>query len=105
MTDIYEPGSTFKVVTFAAALNEGVVTAEDRIYCENGRHRFKGRRRPLHDTRPYEWMSVREVLQKSSNIGTVKIALKLGEERLHDYIKRFGFGKVSDVCLLGEIPG
>lgn len=105
VTEIFEPGSTFKAMTFAAGMNEDCVVSTDKIYCENGKYRVKGRRKPLHDHKPHKWLSVQEILQKSSNIGTVKIAQKLGSKRLYDYISLFGFGKKTGVSFHGEASG
>lgn len=105
IADTFEPGSTFKIVTFAAALNEGLVQNEDKIFCENGRYKVKGRSRPLHDHKPHGWLTVHQIMQKSSNIGTAKIAQKLGEEKLYDYMRAFGFGRSSGLNLLGEVEG
>lgn len=101
--DVYEPGSTFKVVTIAAALNEGVVDLDDRIFCENGRFEFAGR--VLRDHEPYGVLSVREIISKSSNIGAAKIGIMLGEERLYRYILGFGFGARTGIMLPGEVAG
>jgi len=103
VTDFFEPGSVFKIVTASAALEEDEFSLKDRIYCENGAYRFG--RRVLHDHRPHGWLSFPEVIQKSSNIGTTKIAQTLGEERLYEYIRSFGFGQVTNVDLPGEVPG
>jgi len=105
VTDIYEPGSTFKIVPVAAALNEGFVFPDDIIFCEHGKYKIKGRRKPLHDHKPHGNLSVREVVKKSSNIGTVKIADHLGKENLYDYVKKFGFGKKTGILLPGEALG
>jgi cell division protein FtsI (penicillin-binding protein 3) len=103
ITDIYEPGSVFKIFTFAGAVEEGLVHVNDRIFCEYGKYRTGGR--TLHDVHPYGALTVAEVLAKSSNIGTSKIADKLGKDRLHAYIKKFGFGQKTDIDLPGEISG
>jgi len=103
VTDLFEPGSIFKIVTAAAAIEEGLISPDDIIYCENGswfvRNHF------LRDVHPYGSLKVREIIEKSSNIGTVKIAMKLGEEKLYDYCKKFKFGKPTGVDLPGEIGG
>ena len=103
VTDIYEPGSTFKIVTASAALQEGVVFPEEEIFCENGSMPMAGR--PLHDHKPSGWLSFEEVIAHSSNIGTAKVAMRLGANRLERYISKFGFGEKSGVDLPGEIPG
>lgn len=98
-----EPGSTFKIVTAAAALNDGLVEPTTPIYCENGRFRYGGR--TLRDHRPYGQLSVHEVLVKSSNIGSAKLGIQLGDERLYEYVRRFGFGERTGIQLPGEISG
>jgi cell division protein FtsI/penicillin-binding protein 2 len=101
ITDIAEPGSTFKAVVVSAALNEGVVKLTDAFDCENGRFYFGGR--TLHDHDPYGVLTVERIITKSSNIGAAKIGLKLGEERLYEYICRFGFGESTGLPLPGEV--
>ncbi len=103
VTDTYEPGSVFKAVLAAAALEEGVVGREDLIFCEFGRYRYGGR--TIHDFKEYGWLSFARVLQLSSNIGVTKVADKLGRERYHRYIRRFGFGAKTGVDLPGEVSG
>ena len=101
--DMMEPGSTFKIVVAAAALNEGKVHLDSTIFCENGIWNYGGR--PLHDHKAYGELSVQDVLVKSSNIGAAKLALGLGEQKFYEYIRRFGFGERTGVELPGEIPG
>lgn len=103
VTDQVEPGSTFKIVVVSGALNENVVELTDLIDCENGRFHYGGR--TLHDHHPLKILSVERVLTKSSNIGAAKIGIKLGEQRLYDYMKAFGFGTRTGLPLLGEAPG
>lgn len=98
-----EPGSTFKIVTAAAALNERLVEPGTLIYCENGRFSYGGR--TLRDHRPYGQLSVHDILVKSSNIGSAKMAIQMGEQRLYEYVRRFGFGERTGIDLPGEIPG
>ena len=101
--NMVEPGSTFKIVTAAAALNEKVVRPESMVFCENGKFMFCGK--PLHDHHAYGDLSVNDILMKSSNIGAAKLALKLGDQRFYEYIRRFGFGERTGVSLPGEISG
>lgn len=101
--DLFEPGSVFKIVTASAALEEKKVVEEDRFFCENGAYKVGGH--TLHDHRPHGWLTFREVIEQSSNIGTVKVAQILGPETLYRYIKLFGFGVKSGVDLPGEISG
>ena len=103
ITDTYEPGSVFKAVLAAAALEEGVVGREDLIFCEEGKFVYGGR--TIHDFKEYGWLSFAKVMQLSSNIGVTKVADRLGKERYHRYIRRFGFGSKSDVDLPGEATG
>lgn len=99
----YEPGSTFKAAVIASAFNEGIITPE-RIYdCENGTWMFHGR--PLNDYHPYGRLSVADILKKSSNIGTAKIGLELGREKLEPYLRAFGFGSKTGIDLPGEESG
>ncbi|HEY2615201.1 MAG TPA: penicillin-binding protein 2 [Chthoniobacterales bacterium] len=101
--DMMEPGSTFKIVSAAAALNERKVQPDTMIFCENGTWNFGGR--PLHDHKAYSDLSVQDVLVKSSNIGAAKLALSVGEQKFYEYIRRFGFGERTGVELPGEIGG
>lgn len=98
-----EPGSTFKIVTAAAALEERKATLETMIQCEGGSFSYGGK--VLRDHHPYGELSVEDVLAKSSNIGAAKLAMRLGDLKLYEYIRRFGFGERTGVLLPGEIPG
>lgn len=100
---VYEPGSTMKAATIAAALNEGIVTPQSMIDCENGQWIYG--RRPLRDSHPNGTLTVADVLKKSSNIGSAKIALLLGNERLEGYFRKFGLGKALGIDLAGEENG
>ncbi|MDD5424704.1 MAG: penicillin-binding transpeptidase domain-containing protein [Candidatus Omnitrophica bacterium] len=104
VTDMYEPGSIFKIVTASGALQEKIVGLNDRFYCENGAWRHAGGK-VLHDHKPHGWLTFRQVIEKSSNIGTVKVGIKLGADNLYGYIKKFGFGDITGIELPGEIPG
>src|SRR5213595_2569028 len=101
--DMMEPGSTFKIVTAAAALNEKKVRPDSMIFCENGIWNFGGT--ALHDHRPFADLSVKDILVKSSNIGAAKLALSIGDEKFYEYIRRFGFGERTGIELPGEISG
>src|SRR5882762_1209809 len=101
--DMMEPGSTFKIVTAAAALNEKKVRPDTTIFCENGAWTYGGR--VLHDHKAYGELSVRDILVKSSNIGAAKLALCVGDQKFYEYIRRFGFGERTGVELPGEING
>jgi cell division protein FtsI (penicillin-binding protein 3)/stage V sporulation protein D (sporulation-specific penicillin-binding protein) len=101
--DMMEPGSTFKIVAAAAALNERKVRPDSSIFCENGLWNFGGT--ALHDHRAFSYLSVREILVKSSNIGAAKLALTVGDQKFYEYIRRFGFGERTGIELPGEING
>jgi len=103
VTDPVEPGSTFKLVTASAALEENVARLTDTFYCENGFVVRNGRR--LRDHHGYGLLSFPQVIEKSSNIGTAKIAARLSDNQLYTYIRRFGFGEKSLVNLPGEEEG
>jgi len=103
ISDSFEPGSVFKIITASAALNEKIVDFDSEFFCENGAYRVG--KRILHDYRPYGMLTFREVIEKSSNIGTVKVAKKLGKEKLYEYIKRFNFGEIAGIDLPGEAYG
>jgi len=103
IVDMFEPGSTFKLVVVSAALNEQAVTAEQKFNCENGNFFYGGK--SLHDVHKYGELSVHDILVKSSNIGCAKIGLHLGADTFYEYIRRFGFGDRSGLGLPGEIPG
>ena len=98
-----EPGSTFKVVTASAALEERLVSVDDEFDCEMGGMWIDRRR--IRDHHPYGMLTMPEVLMKSSNVGTIKIGYRVGARKLHDYIRRFGFGAKTGVSLPGEIGG
>ena len=101
--DMMEPGSTFKIVAAAAALNEHKLRPDSTIFCENGLWNFGGS--ALHDHRAFSYLSVRDILIKSSNIGAAKLALSVGEQKFYEYIRRFGFGERTGIELPGEING
>jgi len=103
ISDVAEPGSTFKIVVCSGALNEGIVTLNDQFDCENGAFMYAGRL--LHDAHPYGVLSVEEILFHSSNIGAAKVALRMGPTRLSDYIHRYGFGHKTEIALPGEVSG
>jgi cell division protein FtsI/penicillin-binding protein 2 len=101
ISDMVEPGSTFKIVTTSAALTERIVRPTTMINCENGY--FSAYK--LHDHHPYSDLSVHDALVKSSNIGLAKLAMQLGDQKFYEYIRRFGFGERTGVNLPGEIGG
>ncbi len=103
VTDPYEPGSTFKIVTASAALEEGVASPGDIFYCEEGKMAVAGG--VIRDHEKEGYLTFREVIQKSSNIGMIKIAMRMNDERLYRYIRAFGFGEKTGIDLEGEAPG
>lgn len=103
ITAVYEPGSTFKPLVVAWALDAGVLHPEEMIDCERGVYRIG--RRLLHDHHAYDQLSVTDVLVKSSNIGMAKIGQRLGVEGLHRCVTAFGFGRLTGTSLPGEEAG
>lgn len=103
VSNAYEIGSVFKPIVMAIALEEGIVHPDDRIFCHDGLYRSG--RRSLHDHHPYGWLTAREVIWKSSNIGMAKIGEALGNERMYDRLKAFGFGEPTGIELPSESPG
>lgn len=101
--DLYEPGSTFKIVMAGAALEEGLITPEDLIDVSAGMIRFGSRQ--IDDVHRYGVLSFTKVIVKSSNVGAIKVGLRLGPERLNRYISRFGFGQTLLPDFKGENPG
>ena len=101
--DMMEPGSTFKIVAASAALNERKLRPDSTIFCENGLWNFNGT--ALHDHRAFSYLSVRDILIRSSNIGAAKLALSVGEQKFYEYVRRFGFGERTGIELPGEING
>jgi cell division protein FtsI (penicillin-binding protein 3) len=101
--DLYEPGSTFKIVTASAALEEHVMGPDDRIDTGAGVIRFGSRQ--IDDMHRYGVLSFTDVIVKSSNVGAVKIGLRLGPEKLGRYVSRFGFGQTLLPDFRGENPG
>jgi len=100
----FEPGSTLKVVTVAAALEEGLYLPHSLIHCENGVYRLGGRVIHDHEKR-YGYLTVSRVVEYSSNIGIAKIAKALGKKTLFRYMQNFGFGTSTGLELPGETPG
>lgn len=106
LNDIYEPGSTFKIITAAAALEEGSANLDTHYYCNGFIRDIQG-----HTIKCASWynphgsQTFSEAVQNSCNIAFVNMARDLGKEKLHEYVKAFGFGEVSGIELLGEQPG
>lgn len=103
VSDMFEPGSTFKVVVAAAALEAGLVRSNEMINCENGSFPMSGH--VFRDHNAYGLLTFKEVLEHSSNIGAIKLGLKLGQQRLYQALLDFGFGSPTNVDLPGEIGG
>lgn len=103
IADAFEPGSTLKVFTIAAALQAGVVRADEQIPCEEGRWRVG--HYTIHDSHRYESLDVGGIVKKSSNIGVSKIAFRLGKAGVHRHLRRFGFGSRTGIRLPGERRG
>ena len=103
VTDPFEPGSTFKVIMAASALEEGVVRPTDRVFGENGAITVANA--TIHDWKKYGWLTFAEVLQNSSNVGSIKIGMQLGKERYYRYMTAFGFGSPTNLGLPGESRG
>jgi len=99
----FEPGSVFKVITLAAALETTNLTPETMINCGNGTINLFGR--VIHDHKAYSSLSMADVLANSSNIGAIQIGLKVGDQRLYEYVRRFGFGRKTGIELPGESAG
>ncbi len=103
ITDFYEPGSTFKIVPVAGALNDGKIKLSSVFNCENGLFRYAGV--SLHDHHSYGPLTVEKIITYSSNIGAAKVGLELGENRLYEHISNFGFGMPTGIQLPSESPG
>lgn len=100
----YEPGSIFKIIPSSAVLNEGIMTPESTVFCENGRYRLSNGR-VIRDVSAKGVLTLNQVIQKSSNIGMIKVVNKLGHEELATYIEKYGFGKPTGVDLPYEHSG
>jgi cell division protein FtsI (penicillin-binding protein 3) len=101
--DLYEPGSTFKIVTASAAFEERAVTPSTIVDASAGNIRFGSR--VINDDRNYGVLSFADVIVHSSNVGAIKVALKLGPQAIGDYVRRFGFGRPTSPDFRGESPG
>jgi cell division protein FtsI (penicillin-binding protein 3) len=103
VSDIYEPGSTFKMVTISAGLEEKVTRPDEMFDCQMGSIVINGMR--IRDSRPHGMLSVADIIAESSDVGAIKVALRLGEERFYKYIRAFGFGQPTGIELPGETRG
>ena len=103
LQNIYEPGSTFKVVAFSAALEKKLVRPDDHIDGQMGAITVAGR--VIHDHKPFGTLTISEALAKSSNVAAIKLGLRVGDETMYEYMKRFGFGSRTGIELPGETAG
>lgn len=103
ITDIYEPGSTFKIVVGSAAIEEKLFPSGQTFDCSRGSIEVGGKN--VRDAHKHGVLTFEEVIQKSSNVGSIQIGMRLGKERIYHYAKRFGFGEKTDLDLPGEVSG
>ena len=103
LQNIYEPGSTFKVVAYSAAIEKGLVKPEDKIDCQMGQITVAGRL--IHDHKPFGVLTIADALAQSSNVGAIKLGLLVGNEAMYDYMRKLGFGSRTGIDLAGESPG
>ncbi len=103
VSDIYEPGSVFKIVTYSAALEQRLITPDDPIDCQHGSINVFGMR--MHDAESLGVVTIAEALAHSSDVAAIKVGMKLGEERLYHYIRDYGFGQQTGIELPGETRG
>jgi cell division protein FtsI/penicillin-binding protein 2 len=101
--DTFDPGSTMKPIAISGAIDAGIVSPYTKFDCEKGAWFYGGR--ILHDSHPLDILTVREIVQKSSNVGTAKIALQMGKERLDKTLRSFGFGSRTGIQLNTETRG
>ncbi len=105
ITHSFEPGSIFKTILTAAAIEERIAGQNDTFFCENGAYEIGGT--VIHEAKEhkYKWLTVKEIISNSSNIGAIKIGQKLGTNKLYDYILRFGIGSKTGIDMPGESSG
>jgi cell division protein FtsI (penicillin-binding protein 3) len=105
VSDVYEPGSTFKLVAYSAALDQGLVKPDDLVDCQGGSITLAGR--VIHDNQGEHFgvIPVHKALEVSSDVGAIKMALRVGPEKYYDYVRAFGFGQKAGVELPGETRG
>jgi len=101
----YEPGSIFKPIVAAAALDRGIAQPQDKFFCEDGSFKIGGRSIGEASGHKYGSLSMQEIIAKSSNIGAIKIAQKLGKDSFYEYIRKFGFGEKTNIQLPGVSSG
>jgi cell division protein FtsI (penicillin-binding protein 3) len=103
VSDIYEPGSTFKMVTISAGLEEKVTRPDEIFDCQMGSIVINGMR--IRDSKPHGLLSVSDIIAESSDVGAIKVAMRLGNDRFYKYIRGFGFGQQTGIELPGETRG
>jgi len=103
ITDSFEPGSTMKIFSAAAALEHGGTTPSSIFYCENGAYRIG--KNVVHDIHKHGWLSLQQIIKFSSNIGAVKVGEKVGAKNLHFTLRNFGFGRKTGIDSPGETTG
>jgi cell division protein FtsI (penicillin-binding protein 3) len=103
VSGIYEPGSTFKLITLAAALDQNITRPDEVWDCENGRVIISGH--TIHDHKKFDMLTVSDILAQSSDVGSIKIALRMGAPKFYDYIRAFGFGQKTGIELPWESRG
>jgi cell division protein FtsI (penicillin-binding protein 3) len=103
VSGIYEPGSTFKLITLAAAIDQNMTRPDEVFDCENGKVIIAGH--TIHDHKKFEMLTVSDILAQSSDVGSIKIALRMGAPRFYDYIRAFGFGQKTGIELPWESRG
>ncbi len=103
ITDVFEPGSTFKIVTLTSILEKGLANLDERIFCENGS--YKVCNHTFNDIHEYGWLKVREVFELSSNIGVIKLAERLEKQGLYQMARKYGFGSRTGIDFSGESGG
>ena len=102
-SSLYEPGSVFKIVTLSAAIDQGITNPDDVVDCQNGAIYIAGHR--IRDHKAYGLLTVSQILEYSSDVGAIKVGLRLGAPKFYDYIRSFGFGQPTGVDLPGESRG
>src|SRR5271167_284101 len=103
VSDIYEPGSTFKMVTLSAGLEEKITRPDEMFDCQMGSIVINGMR--IRDSKPHGVLSVADIMAESSDVGAIKVGLRLGDDRFYKYIRAYGFGQRTGIELPGETPG
>lgn len=103
ITDPFEPGSTMKIFSAAAAIESGHIKAHDIFFCENGAYKIG--QNVVHDVKKHGWLSLQQIIKYSSNIGAVKISEKLGAKQLYETFRKFGFGSKTEIDSPGETAG